>query len=166
MRMSEGIEWGLHCATLLAALPPGATLPGKALAEFHGVSESYLLKHLQALTGAGLLESVPGPKGGYRLARPPEQITLLDVVEAIEGREPAFRCAEIRQRGPSALDARDVAAYRLPCGIHAAMLRAEAAWRGALRAQTVADLLAGLSGTVDPRQLEKAAAWLRENIRR
>jgi Rrf2 family protein len=163
MRMSEGIEWGLHCATVLAALPPGATLPGKALAEFHGVSESYLLKHLQALTGAGLLESVPGPKGGYRLARPPEQITLLDVVEAIEGREPAFRCTEIRQRGPAALD---TGAYRLPCGIHAAMLRAEAAWRQSLRAQTVADLLAGLIGTVDPKQIEKGAAWLQEKARR
>jgi Rrf2 family protein len=161
--MSEGIEWGLHCATVLAVLPAGATLPGKALAEFHGVSESYLLKHLQALTGAGLLESVPGPKGGYRLARPPEQITLLDVVEAIEGREPAFRCTEIRQRGPSALDAD---AYRRPCGIHAAMLRAEAAWRQSLRSQTVADLLADLMNTVDPKQLEKGAAWLQENLRR
>jgi Rrf2 family protein len=161
--MSEGIEWGLHCATVLAALPAGATLPGKALAEFHGVSESYLLKHLQALTGAGLFESVPGPKGGYRLARPPEQITLLDVVEAIEGRAPAFRCTEIRQRGPAALDA---AVYRQPCGIHAAMLRAEAAWRQALRSQTVADLLAGLIATVDPQQLEKGAAWLEDNVRR
>ena len=163
MRMSEGIEWGLHSATVLAALPPGATLPGKALAEFHGVSESYLLKHLQALTGAGLLESVPGPKGGYRLARPPEQITLLDVVEAIEGRGPAFRCTEIRQRGPSALDS---GVYQHLCGIHAAMLRAEAAWRQSLRSQTVAGLLAGLAGTVDPRQLEKGAVWLHENVRR
>ena len=68
MRMSEGVESGLHCATLLAALPPGSALPGKALAAYHGVSESYLLKHLQALTSAGLLESVPGPKCRYMLA--------------------------------------------------------------------------------------------------
>ena len=163
MRMSEGVEWALHCATVLAALPPGATVPGKALAEFHGVSESYLLKHLQALTGAGLLESVSGPKGGYRLARPPEQITLLDVVEAIEGREPAFRCTEIRQRGPAAVEP---AAYRLPCAIHAAMLRAEGAWRQALRSQTVADLAGIVRGTIDPRQAQKAVTWLRKNVRR
>jgi len=50
MRMSEGVEWGVHCAAVLAALPPLATLPGKALAEFHDVSETYLVKHLQALT--------------------------------------------------------------------------------------------------------------------
>ena len=163
MRMSEGIEWGIHCVTVLAALPPGATLAGKGQAEFHGVSESYLLKHLQALTGAGLLESVPGPKGGYRLARPPERITLLDVVAAIEGREPAFRCTEIRQRGPVALEP---AAYRLPCAIHVAMLRAETAWKQALAAQTIADLLAVLGETLEARQVQKAASWLRENLRR
>ena len=163
MRMSEGIEWGLHCAVLLAVLPPGATLPGKALAEYHGVSESYLLKHLQALTGAGLFESVPGPKGGYRLARPPAAITLLDVVEAIEGREPAFRCTEIRQRGPTALDP---AAYRLPCTIHVAMQRAEAAWRQSLRAQSVADLVTTLRDVIDPRQADKAVTCLEANTRR
>jgi len=108
MKLSEGVEWGVHCAVVLAGLAPGATLPGKALAEYHGVSESYLLKHLKALTAAELLVSVPGPRGGYRLARPPERITLLDVVQAIDGTQPAFRCTEIRQRGPLALDARGV----------------------------------------------------------
>ena len=163
MRMSEGVEWGLHCAVVLAVLPPGATLPGKALAEYHGVSESYLLKHLQALTGAGLLESVPGPKGGYRLARPADEITLLDAVEAIEGREPAFRCTEIRQRGPTAVDPR---VYRLPCTIHVAMQRAEAAWRQSLRAQSIADLVTTLRDAIDPRQAEKAVTWLGANVRR
>ena len=71
MKLSEGVEWGVHCAVVLAGLAPGATLPGKALAEYHGVSESYLLKHLKALTAAELLVSVPGPRGGYRLARTP-----------------------------------------------------------------------------------------------
>jgi len=163
MRMSEGVEWGVHCLTVLAALPPGATLPGKALAGYHGVSESYLHKHLQALTGAGLLESVPGPKGGYRLARAAERISLLDVVQAIEGREPAFRCTEIRQRGPAAIEPD---AYRLPCAINAAMLRAETAWQRALREQSIADLVAVLRETLEQRQLRAARSWLEENIRR
>jgi Rrf2 family protein len=161
--MSEGVEWALHCVSLLAVLPAGATLPGKALAAYHGVSESYLLKHLQALTAAGLLESVPGPRGGYRLERPADAITFLDVVDAIEGREPAFRCAEIRQRGPAAVEPE---AYRLPCAINATMLRAEAAWRGALRAQTVAGLVESLRASFSPRQIELAGAWLHENLRR
>jgi DNA-binding IscR family transcriptional regulator len=70
MKLSDGVEWGIHCAALLAVLPPGAVLPGKALAEYHGISESYLVKHLQALTAAGLLGAGHGPRGGYRLARP------------------------------------------------------------------------------------------------
>src|SRR6266516_1045119 len=136
MKLSEGVEWGLHCMSMLAGLPPDATLPTRTLAEYHGLSETYLSKHLQALTNAHIIESVPGPRGGYRLARSPEKITLLEVVEAIDGREPLFRCTEIRQRGPLAQGAE---AYQLPCGIHVAMARAEKAWREALRSQTVAD---------------------------
>jgi Rrf2 family protein len=162
MKLSDGVEWGLHCAGLLAAIPPGAVLPGKALAEYNGISESYLVKHLQALTAAGILVSVPGPKGGYRLARPPAEITVLEIVDAIEGREPAFRCTEIRQRGPAGLEP---AAYRLPCAINATMLRAEMAWRRSLRAQTVADLVSGLARRADARAVEKTIAWLQERLR-
>lgn len=163
MKLSDGVEWSLHCATLLAVLPAEATLPGKALAEYHGVSESYLQKHLQALTRAGLLESVPGPKGGFRLAKPADQISLLDVLEAIEGGDPAFRCTEIRQCGPTALGPR---AYRLPCAINVTMLRAEAAWKDVLRAQTLAELVTRLGQTLDPRITQKAIPWLQENARR
>ena len=54
MRMSAGVEWALHCAVLLSVLKPISTLTGRALAQFYGVSESYLLKHMQALTKAGV----------------------------------------------------------------------------------------------------------------
>jgi Rrf2 family protein len=162
VKLSDGVEWGLHCATLLAVIPPKATLPGKALAEYHGVSESYLLKHLQALTAAGILVSVPGPKGGYRLARPAAEITVLEIVDAIEGRDSAFRCTEIRQRGPAGLEPE---VYRLPCAIHATMLRAEMAWRTSLRAQTIADLVAGLAKGIDQRAMEKTMVWFQERLR-
>lgn len=157
MKLSEGVEWGLHCVTVLAALPLEATLPTRALAELHGLSETYLSKHLQALTNARIIESMPGPKGGYRLARLPEEITLLEVVEAIDGREPMFRCTEIRQRGPLALTPE---AYRIPCGIHVAMARAEKAWREALRAQTIADIIMQYATDADPRQQQQREQWL------
>jgi Rrf2 family protein len=162
MKLSDGVEWALHSAALLAVLPPGAVLPAKALAEYHGISESYLVKHLQALATDGLLESVPGPKGGYRLARPAAEITALEVVDAVEGRQPAFRCTEIRQRGPAGLEPE---VYRLPCPINATMLRAEVAWRNALRAQTLADVVADLAKQADPRGIEKAMAWLLGHVR-
>ena len=163
MKLSEGVEWGLHCATVLAALPSGATLPAKALAEFHGVSETYLVKHLKELVKAGVLESVPGPKGGYRLARPAEQTTLLDIVEAIEGRESAYRCTEIRRRGPAALDD---SAYRLPCAINLTMLLAEKAWRDVLHGRTLADLVETVASQIDPRAASKALPWLQQHLRR
>ena len=147
---------------LLAAVPPGAVLSGSALAEFHGVSESYLLKHLQALVRSGLFESVPGPKGGFRLARAPETITVLDVVTAIDGPEPAFRCTEIRQRGPAGLEP---SAYRLPCAIHATMRRAEDAWREVLRGQTLADLAGLVAERTQRRAITRAVAWLEEHVR-
>lgn len=88
---------------MLSWLQPGSMVSAAALAEFHGVSTSYLLKHLQAMSGARLLAAMPVPKGGYRGARAPEEITLLDIVLAVEGPEPAFRCNEIRLRGPNSL---------------------------------------------------------------
>ncbi len=162
MKLSEGVEWALHCGVLLAALPPGSVLCGADLAEFHGISESYLVKHLQAIVRAGLFESVPGPKGGFRLARAPEHITLLDMVDAIEGPDPAFHCTEIRQRGPAGLEP---AACRLPCAIHATMLSAEHAWREELRAQTLADVAALVAQRTGPRALERAIPWLEQHVR-
>ncbi|MEM7288526.1 MAG: Rrf2 family transcriptional regulator [Actinomycetota bacterium] len=159
MKMSEGIEWSLHCCTVLGSLPPGVALPGARLAEFHDVPPAYLGKQLQRLARAGIVESVAGRKGGFRLGRAAAEITLLDVVEAIEGTAPAFRCTEIRQQGPSAIGRRH---YVKPCGIAAAMHRAEDAWKAELRAVTVADLLAELETGVDIRQTDKAITWLTE----
>lgn len=164
--MSDGVEWSLHCCTVLAVLGEGQTLPAARLAEFHDVPPAYLAKHLQALAAAGIVSSVAGPRGGYRLARPPAEVTLLDVVLAVDGEETAFRCSEIRQRGPVAA-APDSPAYRRPCGIARAMWRAEDAWRAELRATTVADLIDDLLATVPPDQLLRGAAWVQEvQIRR
>lgn len=162
MKLSEGVEWGLHCVTVLAGLPPGATLPTKALAEYHGLSETYLAKHLQALTNAGIVESLPGPKGGYRLQRSPEEITMLEVVEAIDGRDPLFRCTEIRQRGPLS---HEPAVYRVPCGIHIAMARAEKAWRDALRAQTIADIVSHYQQSTREQHQRESAEWIAGKMR-
>ena len=107
MRLSDGVEWGVHVCVLLAPLPDDAALPAAKLAEYHGVPAAYLAKHLQALAGAGVLRTVKGARGGYRLARPPAEITVLDVVEAIDGDQSAFQCTEIRRRGPLAMPARE-----------------------------------------------------------
>jgi Rrf2 family protein len=138
MRMSEGVEWALHCCFNLGLLEPGEAVAAARLAAFHDLPAAYLNKHLQALARAGVVRSVPGRRGGFRLARPPEKITLLDVVTAIEGAEPAFRCTEIRGQGPSGSWGR----ARAACTIDAAMRRAELAWRRSLAEQSLAEIIA------------------------
>lgn len=162
MKLSEGVEAAIHCAATLAGLEGGSTLPGAALAEQFGLSQSYLLKHLQALTAAGILESVPGPAGGYRLARAPERISLLDIVLAVEGPQPAFRCGEIRRNGPVTLPAN---AYVKPCGINAAMLRAEKAYRAALADEKLSDIVRDFMTDADPRSVAAACAFVERRQR-
>lgn len=160
--MSDGVEWAVHCCTVLAVLPPDSPLPANRLAEFHGVPPAYLAKHLQALSAAGIVESVPGPKGGYRLARPADEITVLDVVLAVEGDEPAFVCTEIRQCGPGACAP---SAYPKPCGVARIMWDAEDSWRASLREHTVAELLDSALRHSPPSQLAAGAAWIMEVLR-
>jgi Rrf2 family protein len=162
MKLSEGVEWGMHCVVTLAALPQGATLPTKALADLFSLSETYLSKHLQALANARIIESLPGPKGGYSLRRPPQEITALEVVEAIDGREQLFRCTEIRQHGPFP---QSPDAFHLPCAVHVGMAKADRAWREALRAQTIADIIALYMRNVGAEQQRQSEQWIAEHMR-
>ena len=161
MRLGEGVEWAIHCCTVLAYLPADSPISGRDLAEFHGVPAPYLVKQLQKLSRAGIVHTQTGRNGGYRLARPATEITLLDVVLALEGEERAFRCTEIRQRGPSAVAP---ARYVRPCGIAGAMWRAEAVWRAELANVTIADLNAEATTTIDPEQITKALSWYQEML--
>jgi Rrf2 family protein len=160
--MSDGVEWALHCATVLASLPEDNVLSAKDLAQFHGVSESYLLKHLKTLVKAKILESTPGPTGGFKLARPASEITLMDVVDAIEGRFTPFRCTEIRRRNPVADPSTD---YRSPCFISVAMREAEQAYRKSLGSKTIADMSDHVLAFVPKGNLEASGKWLGERAR-
>jgi len=159
MRLSEGVEWGLHCAVLLAVMPSDAALATGRLAEYHGVPVDYLAKHLQAMSRAGILAAVPGRGGGYRLARPAVDVSVLEVVEAVDGEDPAFKCLEIRRRGPAAAPARE---YRTMCGIHRVMVEADDAWRTRLARTSIADLAAGVAQDASPRMIERFGSWLEE----
>lgn len=157
MKLSEGVEAAIHCCAMLVGVEGASTLPGSAMAEAFGLSPSYLLKNLNALTAAGILESVPGPTGGYRLARAAENISLLDIVLAVVGSQPAFRCSEIRRGGPIKLPA---SAYAKPCGINAAMLRAEKAYRAALAAERLSDIVTDFMSGADPRSVAASCAFV------
>ena len=141
MKLPPSTEWALHCCWLLAQ-SDGAPVPRRRLAEFFDLPEPYLAKVLKSLVNADVLESVPGSAGGYRLSRPASKTRVLDVVEALTGPERAFRCAEIRQRGPVGLSRSQCHA---PCRIAAVMADAEAAYRESLAKTTLKDLIAETS---------------------
>lgn len=157
MQLASGIEWATHACTVMALLQEGEGLSTDALANFFGVPGPYLAKQLQALRRAGILASVRGKHGGYRLARPVDQITLLDIVRAIEGPEPAFRCTEIRRNGPCGLKP---ANCRRPCEIAAAFAGAEEAYREALAARTLAAIMLDAAKNATPEHLAEMAGWV------
>jgi Rrf2 family protein len=142
MKLSGGVEWSLHCCVVLSQAE--GPVPTARLAELHGVSRTYLAKHLQSLARAGLVHPTEGRDGGYLLTRAASEITVLDVVQAVDGPEPAFRCTEIRQQG---LLAAPPEQCRAACGIAKVMATAEKAWRSELSAVTISDLAATLDLT-------------------
>ena len=66
-------------------------LPAKMIAEYLDIARPTLVKILQSLTKAGILESREGAKGGVRLARKPEEVSLLDILDALEQSRPLFQ---------------------------------------------------------------------------
>ncbi|TVT48922.1 Rrf2 family transcriptional regulator [Amycolatopsis rhizosphaerae] len=155
MKLSGGVETALHCCVALTAA--AEPVPAARLAELHGVSPTYLAKQLQSLSRAGLVHSVQGKSGGYVLTRSPGKITVLDVVEAVEGTQPAFVCTEIRQRGPMATPPE---ACTAPCAIARTMYAADKAWRAALREVSIADLGHMVETDYEGDVLGRVGKWL------
>ncbi|GAB3245367.1 Rrf2 family transcriptional regulator [Arthrobacter pigmenti] len=143
MQLPKGVEWTAHCLVVLEQLGSTRQLTSAGLAGVYGLSPTYLNKHLQKLAAHGLVVSAPGQAGGFALARPAGEITLADVVDALDGRGPIFCCTEIRCQGLFKERAAEIKASG-PCRIAAAMRDAEDAWRASLSSVSITDLAAGV----------------------
>jgi Rrf2 family protein len=84
VRISEAVSLGIHAMVLIAA-NPGSRLSVKEIANAFQFSAAHLAKVMQRLVKEGLLSSVRGPAGGFELAKPSHEISLLDIYEALEG---------------------------------------------------------------------------------
>lgn len=92
MLLSRACEYGIQAVLYLAKHHEVPYISIKEIAEKHNISFHFLGKILQRLTQKGLLTSYKGPKGGVSLARSPQEITILQVVEAIDGLEFLQKC--------------------------------------------------------------------------
>ncbi|TWJ16088.1 BadM/Rrf2 family transcriptional regulator [Stackebrandtia albiflava] len=154
MKLPTSTEWALHCATTLAQLPAEQTVSAAQLAAYYDLPPAYLAKQMQLLVKAGVLTATTGPRGGFRLGRPPARISLLHIVEAVDGTSPPYECREIRQRGLGALSPEEC---RNTCILAAKMAAAHRAWRDSLAGVSLADILAELPAHAPERTRDKLA---------
>lgn len=85
LALTKKIGYGLIAMSHLARLDDGQVVSAREIAETFGVPASLLMNVLKELAAAGFVESVRGARGGYRLARPADRITMADLVRVLEG---------------------------------------------------------------------------------
>jgi Rrf2 family protein len=85
MRLTRASSYALHAVVFLAAQKQNKPVASHHVAKARRIPERFLLKVLKPLVSARVLHSIKGPNGGYRLARPAADISLLEVVEAVDG---------------------------------------------------------------------------------
>jgi Rrf2 family protein len=98
MQFSKSTDYALHALLHLGHSERHNNVGIKELSLSLGVSESYLSKIMSKLRQDGIVRAVPGVNGGYELAKPAEQITFLDVIQVIEGRQQMFECSNSRSQ--------------------------------------------------------------------
>ena len=126
MKFSKATDYALHTMLFLTAATPDKPVGVQLLAEKQKVSPTYLSKILTKLVKAGMIESITGVNGGYRLKRNWGDISFLDIIHAIEGSASLFDCSF--DHGPD-------------CPIQRVVLEAEEKMEEHLRNKKMSDLV-------------------------
>ena len=149
MRVSAKVDYAVRAMAELAAAEPGVPVKADRLAEAQEIPAAFLDNILLSLRNAGLVESRRGPEGGHRLARPADEVSVADVIRAIDG-----PLAGVSGRRPEALSYSGAAAP-----LRDVWVAVRANLRAVLEHVTLADLAAGQL----PRQIlvltEDEDAW-------
>ena len=85
MKLTRATSYALHAVVFMATQKQNPIIASHLIAKARGIPERFLLKVLKPLVSVRVLSSVKGPNGGYRLAKLPTQITLLEILEAVDG---------------------------------------------------------------------------------
>ena len=163
--ISTGVEYALHCLLFLAGPQSGEhkRMPeasAKDLADLQGIPAEYVAKLFTKLNKAGLVRATEGVRGGFALAQAPADITVLDVVDAIDGNKALFDCREVRQRCALFEDNQPDWSQVSPCSIQSVMLEAETSMRAVLAKHTLADLAQRVEAKTPPEYGLGVIQWL------
>ena len=92
MQITRETDYAIRCVLYLVD-NPGKVMMVDSIAKEKLIPRSFLAKIVQKLTKADIVSSFRGVKGGFKLSRSPDQISLLNVIEAVEGPVAVNRCA-------------------------------------------------------------------------
>lgn len=134
MHLTRQSDYGVRAVLHLANLPYGEVIQTRVIASRQDIPAKYLPSIIRTLARAGLIRTMRGNQGGVMLARPPEEITLREVIEAIEGPIVLVQC----MKGPSQCSHEDDCAFLPVCEDLQNMLV------GQLESTTFADLATGV----------------------
>jgi Rrf2 family protein len=154
MYISAKVDYAMRVLLALAATPAGSPTKGEVLAMGQGVPVKFVENTLVELRRAGILVSQRGPDGGYRLARPAEQIAVADVFRALEG-----PLAEVRGERPEDTVYGGPAAH-----LQDVWVAVRAALRLVLESVTLADILSGELPEPVAELVAAPDAWVRRQI--
>jgi Rrf2 family protein len=159
-----GAEYALHSLLILASSPEPVSV--RDLAGFQQLPERFLAKVFSRLKAARIVRGTEGIAGGFTLAKPPEQIPVLEVLEAVDPERNLFACAEIR-RNCALFGSQEPPPWAVsgPCRIHAFMEDAERQLKQILGSKTVADLVCELSCKMPTSFTKDTAKWFQDRRR-
>lgn len=133
MRITAKSDYAIRAAAQLAATGGGGPLKAEQISKAQDIPLKFLLNILSELKRAGLVQTLRGAEGGHRLARPAGEITLADVIRAVEG-----PLANVHDLAPEDLN------YVGPAeALHDVWIAVRAALRSVLEVVTIADLASG-----------------------
>lgn len=160
---SSGVEYGIHSLICMVdSKGEGREMSVREIAELQGVPYDYLGKIFTRLSKGGLVVSSEGKGGGFSLARPADQISVLDIVEAIDGEKSIFDCKEIRQRLAIFDEPAPKWACEGICGVRAVMNIAQQRMEEALAQHTVLDLARRMYRIAPDEFVVEVQEWIRD----
>jgi len=113
LKLTKRSDYGLIALRHLAVAGPAGVVTAKEISDTYKIPQPLLAKVLQTLTRSGILSAEQGARGGYRLAKPADQITTLDVVRTIDGPVILTSCST----HASSCDQNDVCTVKAPLGV-------------------------------------------------